>query len=138
MSWKKRPFAPEPGTYVCDVGHIPDGGGYGVSFGGGEEAFRLVLLRSGGDIWAYMNNCPHFSLPLNFEEQKFLTLDMEVVCAHHTAFFRFDDGMCTEGPCRGNALEAVPVGVNGEHVYIVARGADTCDSSAAGITMRQG
>jgi len=34
------------------------------------------------------------------------------MCAHHSALFRFDDGLCIDGPCAGAALEAVPVEVD--------------------------
>ena len=117
--WQNIPFAPASGTYVCKVEEVPEAGGLEVFFGEGKSAFRLLVLRRGEEVWGYQNNCPHFSLPLNFKPQHFLTMDGEfVVCAHHTAFFRFDDGICVEGPCNGERLLKVPVRNEGGEVFI--------------------
>jgi nitrite reductase/ring-hydroxylating ferredoxin subunit len=35
-----------------------------------------------------------------------------VMCAHHSALFRFEDGHCIEGPCAGASLDAIRVGVD--------------------------
>jgi maleylacetate reductase len=35
-----------------------------------------------------------------------------LMCAHHSALFRFEDGHCIEGPCAGANLDAVQVAVD--------------------------
>lgn len=115
--WKTHPDCPADGTWLCQLGDIPDDGGFEVCFGSGREAFRVLLLRQEDEIWAYTNNCPHFSLPLNFKPQTFLVMDSMIVCAHHTAFFRFEDGLCTEGPCLGMKLTALPCYCVDEDVF---------------------
>jgi nitrite reductase/ring-hydroxylating ferredoxin subunit len=118
-NWQDLYQAPAAGSAVCPVDLVPDGGGHEVCFGVGKEPFRLLLLRRGPDLWAYHNSCPHFSLPLNFEPQHFIVLEGELVmCAHHTAFFRFDDGLCVDGPCAGAHLQQVPLRVSEGQVYI--------------------
>ena len=107
MSWREHPDCPPPGTVLCALSAVPDQGGHEIVFGT-HEPLRLLVLRQGERIWAYENRCPHFSLPLNFDPQVFVTLDGLVMCAHHTAFFRFEDGYCVDGPCRTSALTAVP------------------------------
>jgi nitrite reductase/ring-hydroxylating ferredoxin subunit len=106
--WYEHPACPAPGSPLCAAVDIPDDGGREVSYGM-HEPLRLLLLRQGQQVWAYENNCPHFSLPLNYEPQTFVTLDGLVMCAHHTAFFQFSDGLCVDGPCRGAALTPVPI-----------------------------
>lgn len=108
MGWREHPACPAPGTPLCAIGDIPDEGGYELTFGE-REPLRLLLLRQGQRVWAYENVCPHFSLPLNYDPQTFVTLDGLIMCAHHTAFFKFDDGSCVDGPCAGAGLTAVPV-----------------------------
>lgn len=108
MTWHTHPDCPPPGTRLCALEEVPDGGGFEVAFGTGEDKFRILLLRQGARCWTYLNNCPHFSLPLNYRPQTFVVFDDAVVCAHHTAFFRFDDGACIDGPCAGTGLTAVP------------------------------
>jgi nitrite reductase/ring-hydroxylating ferredoxin subunit len=109
MSWRDHPASPSPGTVLCEVTDVPDEGGWEVTFGTERELLRFLLLRRGPTVWGYENNCPHFSLPLNFDPQVFVTLDGLIMCAHHTAFFKFADGSCVEGPCAGAGLTPVPV-----------------------------
>ncbi len=108
MSWKLHPDRPAAGTRLCSLNDIPDNGGFEVVFGDGKESFRVLLLRQGEQFWGYLNSCPHFSLPLNFHPQTFVVMDAMVVCAHHTAFFNFDDGACVDGPCAGTGLTPLP------------------------------
>lgn len=109
MTWKNHPKCPENGANLCPLGDVPDGGGYEVSFGQGEGSLKLLLLRQGEKCWCYLNNCPHFSLPLNYQPQTFVVMDNMVICAHHTAFFNFENGACVDGPCAGTGLTPVPV-----------------------------
>ncbi|WP_206606256.1 Rieske (2Fe-2S) protein [Steroidobacter cummioxidans] len=110
MSWKSHPHAPEADTEVCPLAAVPDGGCIEVSFGVDVEALRLIVLRRGADAWAYVNVCPHFSLPLNSRPGEFLvTEDQHLMCAYHCALFRFHDGLCVDGPAKDRSLEAVPV-----------------------------
>ena len=40
----------------------------------------------------------------------FWTYDAQwLMCAHHSAMFRFEDGVCVDGPCVGHALTPVPI-----------------------------
>ena len=108
--WRALPFAPSPGTALCDVGDIPEGGAKEISFGEGKDAFGVVLLRRGDSVWAYRNRCPHHLLPLNAEPDLFHVFDGEILmCAHHTAMFRVEDGYCFDGPCQGANLEGLPL-----------------------------
>ena len=109
MAWRDHPACPPAGTVLCAVDEIPDEGGREVVYGTAREPLRFLLLRQGSTVWGYENVCPHFSLPLNFDPQVFVTLDGLIMCAHHTAFFRFDDGSCVEGPCAGSGLTPVSV-----------------------------
>jgi nitrite reductase/ring-hydroxylating ferredoxin subunit len=107
--WRSLPFAPSPGSHLCRSSDILEGQGKEVVFGEGKNAFRVVVFRTGDKLLAYHNCCPHFSIPLNYEPDKFHTFDSELLmCAHHTAMFRLEDGYCYEGPCAGSRLTAIP------------------------------
>lgn len=108
-AWSRREFAPAPGTSVCRIGEIADGGAREFRFGEGRETFRLVVLRRGERFRGYVNFCPHFSLPLNSEPDRFLLFGGRLYCANHTAAFRIEDGYCEDGPCAGDWLERVPL-----------------------------
>lgn len=116
MNWTAHPDCPAPGSPLCAFADIPDGGGFEVRFGHGDENFKVLLLRHGERVWCYLNFCPHFSLPLNFKPQTFVTFEDMVVCAHHTAFFRFEDGACVDGPCAGAGLTPLPFYRDGDRI----------------------
>ncbi|MEA3087902.1 MAG: hypothetical protein QOC89_5599 [Paraburkholderia sp.] len=105
---------------LCRFDEVPDGGARVIDE---ECAGRpVVVVRRGERVWAYVNRCPHFSVPLDFEPGTVFCYKTQVLmCAHHSALFRFDDGRCIEGPCEGSALEAVPVEVDRSEWVILAR-----------------
>ncbi|MDB5994444.1 MAG: Ferredoxin subunit of nitrite reductase and ring-hydroxylating dioxygenase [Pseudomonas sp.] len=93
---------------LCRMDEVEDGGALGLPWQQNPEG--MVVLRRGDSVWAYVNRCPHFSVPLNFKPQTFCTYRRKVLmCAHHSAMFRFEDGHCVDGPCKGAHLEPVPV-----------------------------
>ncbi|ASC66895.1 Rieske (2Fe-2S) protein [Achromobacter denitrificans] len=99
---------------LCRVEDIPDGG----SLTAAVAARPVILLRRGDAVWGYLNRCPHFSVTLNAARGTVLTYEGQVLmCAHHSALFRFEDGLCIEGPCQGAALDALPLRVEEGCVY---------------------
>jgi nitrite reductase/ring-hydroxylating ferredoxin subunit len=81
-----------------------------VHLGAAASAEDVIVMRSGSHAWAYVNRCPHFSLPLNASPNHFLVLGGgRIMCAFHCAVFRFEDGECIEGPAFGMSLQRVPV-----------------------------
>jgi nitrite reductase/ring-hydroxylating ferredoxin subunit len=117
--WRTLPFAPTSGTHLCSSADVPDGQGKEIIFGEGKDAFRVVVFRLGDELIAYHNCCPHFSLALNYEPDKFHVLDGEVLmCAHHVAMFRLVDGECFDGPCQGSRLTSVAIQNRDGQVWI--------------------
>ena len=118
--WRTWPFAPAPGTVLCNLADIPDKGAKEVVFGTDYDSFRVVLLRAGGGVHAYRNRCAHVHIPLNYEPDVFHVYDGNVLmCAHHGAMYRVADGFCFDGPCEGASLSSVPVAVRGDAVVII-------------------
>lgn len=69
----------------------------------------LVNLGEKG-IRAYVNLCPHYSLPLNHRPDQFLTRNRDrIMCRQHLALFALEDGACLGGACEGVGLTPVPV-----------------------------
>jgi nitrite reductase/ring-hydroxylating ferredoxin subunit len=106
----------EPATRrLCGLDEIPDGGGLDVQ----ADETRYVLLRRGAEVWAYLNRCPHFSISLDYEPGVFCTYEGALLmCAHHSAMFRFEDGHCIDGPCQGAALTRADIVVSGRDVCL--------------------
>ncbi|MEX3846151.1 MULTISPECIES: Rieske (2Fe-2S) protein [unclassified Paraburkholderia] len=93
---------------LCCLDDVPDGGARVID--AALAGRPVVVVRRAGEVWAYANRCPHFSVPLDYEPGHVPTYRAQVImCAHHSALFRFEDGQCVEGPCAGAKLDAIPV-----------------------------
>jgi nitrite reductase/ring-hydroxylating ferredoxin subunit len=110
-AWRQHRHAPAPGTELGPADAIPDGQAREYTFGPAHDAFRMFIVRRGAAVFGYLNVCPHFSLPLNYRPDQFMTRDGEILCSMHFALFRVDDGVCIGGACPGRALDPVPVEV---------------------------
>ncbi len=93
---------------LCRLDDIPDGAarGFGPAPGG---FIGLFAVRRGAEVFVYVNSCPHIGTSLDWAPDRFLTGDgARIVCATHGALFDIDGGLCVQGPCLGDQLEAVP------------------------------
>lgn len=82
--------------------------GFEVRLDGVEEPAFAVRWRGG--IHAYVNRCRHLSLPLDFGDGRFFDDEFDaLVCCHHGARYRPDDGRCVDGPCAGARLTPLVV-----------------------------
>lgn len=70
----------------------------------------LVLIKYEESVRCYVNNCPHQDVPLN-EAYKIDVNPFEktMKCSVHDAYFNIEDGLCIDGPCWDEALQAVEV-----------------------------
>jgi nitrite reductase/ring-hydroxylating ferredoxin subunit len=118
MAWNDHAAAPPAGTILCPLSDVPDGGVREFIFGKGTDPFRMIVVRRGDDAWAYINRCPHFLIPMNTGAGGFLTVGHILWCGQHSAQFRFEDGYCIDGPCKGGALEEIPLTREGEILCI--------------------
>jgi nitrite reductase/ring-hydroxylating ferredoxin subunit len=108
--------------FLCALDDIPDGGALEI-LAELAGAPGIVVLRRGEDAWAYRNSCPHFSIPLNYEPNTFWAYDAQLLmCAHHSAMFRFEDGVCVDGPCEGAALTPVDIRIEQRRIFNNDRG----------------
>jgi nitrite reductase/ring-hydroxylating ferredoxin subunit len=86
----------------------------------GGDAESLILHRRGEAVRAWVNVCPHAGRRLDWAPGQFLLgRDGLLVCAAHGASFELEGGACVAGPCRGDALRAVPVEVREGQVWLV-------------------
>lgn len=84
------------------------------------DAESLVLYRDGGQVRAWINVCPHAGRRLDWAPGQFLkSRDGLLVCAAHGASFELQRGECVAGPCRGEALRAVPVEIRDGAVWLL-------------------
>lgn len=121
MGWRDHRNAPVVGSELCPNEAIPLGGCKELRYGQGDAALSLLLYRGEFGTRAYVNQCPHFSLPLNARPDRFLMLaGARIMCAYHSAVFRLDDGQCIEGPAQGMGLEPVSIAVKDDVVVLTS------------------
>jgi nitrite reductase/ring-hydroxylating ferredoxin subunit len=93
---------------LCRLEDVPDGGARGFPAAPGGFT-GLFAVRRGESLMIYVNACPHLGVSLDWAPDRFLTADgSQIVCATHGALFEIEDGRCTDGPCEGEFLQAVP------------------------------
>ncbi len=105
-------------TALCPLADIPDPGGRGFNVGAREP---MLVIRRGGDVFGYVNVCPHMGLPLDWKPDVFLSVDKGLIqCANHGARFDVASGSCVAGPCPGGALRPVRLRIENGMVMLDA------------------
>jgi len=84
----------------------------------GRRGVSCILHRSGDAVAAWRNSCPHQpEVPLDPGRGAIVRGD-RLVCHKHGAQFERDDGVCTHGPCAGDALDSIEVTIRDGDVYL--------------------
>ncbi|MFP7722157.1 Rieske (2Fe-2S) protein [Lysobacter sp. A3-1-A15] len=108
-----------PRTPLVTLERLADGAFAEVEVVLDGDAESLVLYRDGDAVRAWLNICPHAGRRLDWAPGQFLkSREGLLVCAAHGASFQLVDGVCVAGPCRGEALRAVPVDVREGAVWL--------------------
>lgn len=75
----------------------------------GEHASGFVV-RFESKAYAYVNQCAHLPVEMDWEEGAFFTVDKDfLICATHGANYAPDTGYCVFGPCKGKSLQSLLV-----------------------------
>lgn len=103
--------------FVCSIHDLGEGECASISRNGKS----YFVVNKEGSCFGYLNACPHLGTHLEFQENKFLTLDKSLIqCAMHGALFEIQSGLCISGPCNGQSLEPVACEIQGEAVVLIA------------------
>ena len=71
---------------LCQLTDIPDGQARSFPL---DEKQSLLVVRRGLRAWAYINRCPHAGVPLEWEADRFMSLDgSQLQCSLHGALFK--------------------------------------------------
>ena len=83
----------------------------------GEHATGFVV-RFNSKAHAYVNQCAHMPVELDWNEGEFFTLDKDfLICATHGAHYEPNTGYCVYGPCKGKRLQ--PLAVTEENAQVI-------------------
>ncbi|MCG8671435.1 MAG: Rieske (2Fe-2S) protein [Pseudomonadales bacterium] len=103
-------------SVLCNLSDIEDESAKGFDF----DSHQLVAVKKGGQVYVYVNSCPHIGIPLEFKQDQFLDLENKFIqCANHGALFEIETGDCISGPCSGQTLRAVATEIRDQQVVIV-------------------
>ena len=113
-----NPARPPPGVRLCALGDIDEPGAKGFRFRAHEAMFAGLVVRRGGTVAGYVDSCPHAGWPLALADDRYLTRSGDrLLCSGHGALFRPEDGVCTAGPCAGQALTTWTVTVQNGDIF---------------------
>lgn len=108
---------------VCRRSDLRPGHAEAISLGKDRYGLPLqclVVLDEEGQVRAYLNVCKHLPIPLDGGTGDFFDDGRtHLFCGTHGARYRLADGRCVEGPCRGAHLDAVPVELEGDEVFVL-------------------
>jgi len=86
---------------------------------GEKKAKEGFVLRYRGELYAYLNECPHWSVELDLGDGHFFDAALgRIYCKNHGALFVVPSGECETGPCMGRSLEQFELAVEGEDVLV--------------------
>lgn len=68
------------------------------------------LIRYENKVFAYVNQCAHIPVELDWKEGEFFTAEKDfLICATHGAQYQPNTGLCVIGPCKGRSLKSMDV-----------------------------
>jgi len=105
---------PPPGTELGRVDAIPDPGGRVADW----RELPVILARTGNEVRAYVNVCPHAGRPLNLPDGRVIAhAGTHLICPAHGAIFDILTGKGDGALVGGDALKPVPVRVENGVVF---------------------
>jgi len=112
-------MADDAGLFVCDGADLQDAG-RGVRFkllAHGRPGTGFVV-RHGGQVFAYLNQCAHVPIELDWKEGEFFESGGQyIMCATHGAVYEPSSGRCAGGLCRGGRLHPIGVRESAGKIY---------------------
>ena len=94
---------------------------HGLRFALPELGERVTgfVVRYNGLVHAYVNQCAHLLVELDWNEGDFFDLSKDyVICATHGAQYQPETGYCVMGPCKGRNLQVIQVTERNDEILI--------------------
>ena len=111
---------------ICASSALPEGGlglRFEVQWVG--ETTPAFVARYDGEAVAYLNQCGHVAVEMDFNPGDFFDLSgLYFVCATHGALYDPASGACRGGPCNGRGLQKLTVVERAGCVFLI-EGNDT-------------
>ncbi|MCT4655637.1 MAG: Rieske 2Fe-2S domain-containing protein [Cohaesibacter sp.] len=119
--------------FLCKKSDLAPTGAFGVTITTDQGNLDIVVVSMDHDpsspqsktpsktgYKAYINSCPHLSMPMETFEHEFLDRENPalIVCSTHGARFRSNDGLCLSGPCDGASLTSIPLTYTEDAIFM--------------------
>ena len=108
---------------ICAAADLAEGGEgrrFEVVFAG--KATPAFVIRYQGRVLAYLNQCRHVPVQLDWENGRFFDFSgLYLICATHGALYAPGSGVCVGGPCKGKRLTALTVIEREGCIYLIER-----------------
>ena len=78
---------------------------------------EVILVATAEGVRAWRNSCPHVGVGLDYGDGQCLIEPNVLLCSMHGARFDATSGLCTDGPCAGDHLQAVPISIVDGAIY---------------------
>jgi nitrite reductase/ring-hydroxylating ferredoxin subunit len=112
----------EPESHEHDVAGIDDlGPGESLAFSieCDGRSIPAFVINFADRFHAYVNQCRHVPLTLDWAENRFFTEDGRyLLCANHGAWYEPSTGECVAGPPCGQALFRIPFRVVNRRILV--------------------
>ncbi|HEU4709053.1 MAG TPA: Rieske 2Fe-2S domain-containing protein [Methylophilaceae bacterium] len=96
---------------ICESAQLAERG-QGVRFALPELGERTTgfVVRFGGKVYGFVNQCAHIPVELDWNEGDFFNMSRDyLICSTHGAQYEPTSGYCVLGPCKGRNLIPLPV-----------------------------
>lgn len=109
---------------ICGSAALVDGGkGLRFALERHGTAASAFVIRHRGSVFAYLNNCAHIPIELDWVEGEFFDKSgLYLICSTHGATYEPATGYCVMGPCKGQRLVALQVAEHDGEVYLTENG----------------
>jgi nitrite reductase/ring-hydroxylating ferredoxin subunit len=105
--------------YLCSTTELSDIQAKGITTTlPNEERLSLIIVKQQHNFYAYVNQCPHRDVKLEWDTDDFFDESGAFLrCSEHGALFLPKTGECIVGPCQYQSLEKVPIFVENNGVF---------------------
>lgn len=95
-------------AYLCRAEEVAEGTARGFRVDGLRA--KVIVLCKAGRLYGWLDACPHYEggTPMAWKSDAYLNGEgTHLACHSHGALFEMETGVCTLGPCLGQALTRV-------------------------------
>ncbi len=86
----------------------------------GGRARKAFVIRYYQQIYAYINECAHVPIELDYNLGDVFDLTREyLICSTHGAYYNPRNGLCLGGPCTGRRLQPLAVTEHDDAIWLI-------------------